>query len=133
MKHYLRKLIIVFLSLYLAFSLIPTIRLGNDPRNLLVIIASFFLVGIIIRPVFSLILIPLNFITVGLVSFALNTLTIFILTTFLSGVTVGAYSFPGANLGGIILQPMALNQITTVLLLAAIITVSQKLLHLIFE
>ena len=133
MKHYLRRFIIVFLSLYLAYSLIPTIRLGSDTKNILIIIAAFFLVGIIIRPVFSLILIPLNFITVGLVSFVLNTLTIFALTTFVSGVSIGAYNFPGANLGGIILQPTPLNQITTVLLLAAIITVSQKVLHLIFE
>lgn len=133
MKHYLRKLIIVFLSLYLAYSLVPTIRLGDDPKNIPIAIAAFFLVGIIIRPIFSLILIPLNIITVGLVSFALNTLTIFALTAFTPGVIVGAYSFPGANLGGIILQPTTLNQITTVLLIAAIITLTQKILHLIFE
>ena len=133
MKHYLRKLIIVFLSLYLAFSLVPTIHLGNDPKSIVTIIAAFFLMGIVIRPIFSLILIPLNFITVGLVSFILNILTIFALTTFVPGVLVGAYNFPGANLGGIILQPTSLNQITTVILLAALITVSHKVLHLIFE
>lgn len=133
MKHYLRKLIIVFLSLYLAYSLIPTIHLGSSPKNFVVIIAAFFLVGIVIRPVFSLILIPLNFLTIGLVSFILNILTIFILTSFLHGVSIGAYSFAGANLGGIILQPTALNQITTIVLVAALITVSQKILHLIFE
>lgn len=132
MKHYLRKLIIVFLSLYLAYSLVPTIHLGNDPKNILIVIAAFFFVGIVIRPIFSLILIPLNFITVGLVSFVLNALTIFVITTFLSGISIGAYSFPGIRMGSIILQPTSLNQITTIILVAAIITVSQKALHLIF-
>ena len=133
MRHYLRKLIIVFLSLYVAYSLVPTVSLGNDPKNWLVIVVSFFLVTIIIKPIFSLILIPLNFITIGLVSFILNTATIFALTVFIQGVSVGAYNFPGANLGGIILQPLALTQVMTIVVLGLLITVTQKVLHVILE
>lgn len=133
MKHYLRKLLIVFMSLYVAYSLVPTINLGNDPKNWLVVVISFFLVTVIIKPIFSLILIPINFLTIGLVSFLLNTATIFALTMFISGLSVSAYNFPGANLGGIILQPVALSQVATVFALGLLITVTQKVLHFIFE
>lgn len=133
MRHYLKKLIIVFLSCYLAYSLIPTIKLGSDPKNLLIILGSFFVASVFIKPFFSLVLLPINFISISLVSLALNIIIIFVLINFLPGSDIGAYNFPGANLSGIILEPISLNRIATIIAVALIVTLSQKILHLIFE
>lgn len=133
MRHYLRKLIIVVISLYAAYSLVPTIKLGSDPQNLIVIFASFFLASVFIKPFFSLVLLPINFLTTNLVSLALNTAIIFVLLNFLPGTAIEAYNFPGANLSGIIIEPVSFNQIATIVVVALIITVVQKTLHLIFD
>lgn len=133
MRHYLKKLIIVFISLYVAYSLIPTISLGNEIKNLLLIIAGFFVAAVFIKPFFSLVLVPINFLTVSFVSLALNIAIIFALINFLPGVNVSAYHFPGANLSGVIIEPLALNRIATIFTIALIITITQKALHLIFE
>ena len=133
MRHYLKKLIIVLISLYLALSVIPTINLGSDQKNLPIIIASFLLVSMVVRPIFSLVLLPLNFATVGGISFFLNAGVIFILLNTLPGAAIGAYNFPGLNIEGIILQPAVFNQTATVFLVALIITITQKILHIIFE
>lgn len=71
--------------------------------------------------------------TVIFVSLALNIAVIVALINFLPGVNVSAYQFPGANLGGVILEPMALNRIVTIIVIALIITLTQKALHLIFD
>ncbi|MBI3341746.1 phage holin family protein [Candidatus Curtissbacteria bacterium] len=133
MKHYLRKLIIVFISLYVAYSLIPTIKLGNDPKNLAFVIGSFFLASIFIKPFFSLVLLPINFMTISLISLALNIAIIFALISFLPGLGVEAYNFPGANLSGIILEPISLNKVATIVAVGFIITVVQKVLHILFD
>lgn len=133
MRHYLKKLIIVFLSLYLAYSLIPTISLGSDPKNLLIIIMSFFGVSVVIKPFFTLVLLPFNIFTTILVSYALNFAVIYALKTFLAGAAIEAYHFPGANLGGVILEPVSLNVVVTIAVIALIVTVTQKVLHIIFN
>lgn len=133
MRHYLKKLIIIATSLYLAYSLIPTIKLGSDAKNLFVIIASFLLASMVIRPIFSLVLLPLNIATIGVVSLVLNATVIFVLLNALAGVSISPYNFPGLNIEGVTLQPVAFNQLSTIFLVAAIITITQKILHTIFE
>lgn len=133
MRHYLKKLIIVVISLYVAYSLIPTVKFDSEPKILLIIIASFLLSSMIIRPIFSLVLLPFNIATIGVVSLILNVAVIFVLLNTLPGVSISPYNFPGLNIEGVILQPVAFNELSTIFLVAAIITITQKLLHIIFE
>lgn len=133
MRHYLKKLIIIVISLYLAYSLIPTIKLGSEPKNLLIIIASFLLASMVIKPIFSLVLLPLNIATIGILSLVLNAAVILVLLNTLPGVSINPYNFPGLNIEGVILQPVAFSQLSTIFLVAAIVTITQKILHTIFE
>lgn len=133
MRHYLKQLIIAAIAFYTAYTLIPTINLGPDPKNILITIGGVLLVSLIIHPIFSIILLPINFLTFGLVAFILNVALIFALIQFLPAFSVAPYDFPGANIGGFIIPAVRLTQITTILAAATIITVVQKILHLIFE
>ena len=133
MKHYLRTLIIAGIAFYIAFSLIPTVTIGQDPKNLPVMIAGIFLTSMIIHPIFSLVLLPINILTFGFLSLFLNIALIFSLTKFLPGFAVAAYNFPGANLQGFILPAADMNQLEATIAFALIITVVQKLLHFILE
>lgn len=133
MRHYLKSIIITGASFYITKSAVPTINVGSDPKNYAMVLVGLWLISQIINPIFSLVLLPINIITFGFVSFLLNVAFVFALMNFLPNFSVSAYSFPGANIEGIILPPIYFNEITTVLLVAAAITVIQKLLHLIFE
>jgi uncharacterized membrane protein YvlD (DUF360 family) len=133
MRFYLKKTVIVIIGLLTAAALVPTFTFGPDYKNFLVATASLLIVTLFIKPLFSLVLIPVNFLTLIGITFSLNTLTVFTMTYFLPGFTINAYRFPGANFEGIIIPPYSFNQIATVLLFAAIITIAQKTLHTIFE
>lgn len=133
MRHYVKSILITIASIYITYLVVPTISLGTDPKNILLFAGGLWIISQVIGPIFSLVLLPVNIITFGLVSLLLNVAFVFALLNFLPGFSVSAYNFPGANIQGIILPPMAFNQITTIILVAAIITLLQKILHIIFE
>ena len=65
--------------------------------------------------------------------FALNVALFFSLIRFLPGFTVGAFDFPGTTIDGVILPAVSFNQTSTIVLVALIIALVQKILHIIFE
>ena len=73
LKHYLRILIISALSFYVAYTLVPTISIGSDIQNIYLIIGGLLVVSMIIKPIFSLVLLPINILTFGALSLILNT------------------------------------------------------------
>ena len=133
MRHYLKAIIIAALSYYVASNLIKTINIGSDPQNLAIVVGGILLTQLIIHPVFSLILLPINIITLGGVSFFLNIGLIYAYIKFLPGFTISAYNFPGANIQGFVIPPTNLNQIEAIVAVALIITLVQKIMHIIFE
>ncbi|MBI3282488.1 phage holin family protein [Candidatus Curtissbacteria bacterium] len=133
MRHYVKALIISAIAFYIAYSLVPTISLGPDPKNIAVVLGGIFITSMAIHPIFSLILLPINLLSFGLLSLALNIALIFALIRFLPGFAIGAYDFPGANIEGFIVPALPMNQLGTIVAVALIITVVQKILHIIFE
>jgi len=112
---------------------VPTISLGTQPKNYALVLLGLWFISQVINPIFSLVLLPVNLITFGLISFLLNVAFVFALINFLPQFSVSAYSFPGTQIEGIILPPVNFNEIGTIILISAIITVLQKILHIIFE
>ncbi|OGD84335.1 hypothetical protein A2165_00065 [Candidatus Curtissbacteria bacterium RBG_13_40_7] len=133
MKHYLKALIISSSAFYVAYRFVPTINFSNNPKNLLILIGGIFVISQIINPIFSLVLLPINHLTFGLVTLVLNIALIFALLNFLPDFNVSAYYFPGAIYNGIVLPAINFNEIATIILIASIITIVSRILHLIFE
>lgn len=93
----------------------------------LVIAAVYYLVV----PVSKLVLLPLNIITLGLVSVAFYCLVLFFLLNRFALIEITGWDFPGFSFGGIIVIPVAFNQWSNVfvsaLSLSAIINLSEKI------
>lgn len=133
MRHYLKTIIIAVISFYVASNFIPTISLGPNPQNVFIVIGGILITQLVLHPIFSLIFLPINIITLGSVSLILNLALIYGYTRFLPGFSISPYNFPGANIQGFIVPPAYLNQIAAIIAVAAIITLAQKILHIIFE
>lgn len=133
MRHYLKGIILTATAFYAAYTLVPTMSFGNNPKHLVITLGGLFLISQVISPIFSLVLLPINHLTFGLVMFVLNSALIFALINFLPGFNVTPYNFPGAYIQGLILPATSFNRITTILLIAFLISFVQKVLHIIFE
>lgn len=133
MRHYLKALVIAIVAFNTAYLLIPTINVGKDPNNIPIIIGGLLLVSLLINPIFALILLPVNHLTFGSVSFVLNSALIYLMTIYLPGFNINPYDFRGINIEGLIIQPYKFNELATIILVAAIITLTQKTLRIIFQ
>lgn len=133
MKHILKPIIIASATAYITYMLVPTIEFGLDPKNLLFFVGGLVLIFQIVNPLFSIVLLPINLLTFGLVTFILNIAFVFALINFLPGFRISAYDFPGASINGVILPAVSLSEIATIVLVSFIITIIQKTFHLIFE
>ena len=133
MRHYLKSLIITAATFYIVYTLIPAINTGHNPKTILMLIGGLWLLAHIVDPIFSLVLLPINILTLGLVSFILNIALIYGLSYFQRDFYISPYYFPGASVQGIILPSMFFNSMATLVLVAATITVIQKVLHIVFE
>ncbi len=133
MRHYIKSLLIAIASVYTTINLLPVVGLGNDPKNLLLLVGGFWLITLLINPIFSIVFLPINILTFGLVSAVLNVAFLFALMNFLPGFHIRPYTFPGANINGVILPAIHLNQVLTIVTIAITITILQKILHIIFE
>jgi len=133
MKHLLKSIIITSAAFYIAYTLIPSIKIGPDPKNILLVIGGLFVIFQAINPIFSLVLLPINFLTFGLLTLILNVAFVFALVKFIPEFTIVAYNFPGSYLQGFIIPAAHFNQITTTILIALVITVVQRFLHLVFN
>ena len=133
MRHLLKSFIISAATVYIVYLIVPTIDFGPDPQNLLIFVGGLWIISQVISPIFSIVLLPINILTFGLVSMILNVAFVFALINYLPGFAVGAFDFQGALIYGVILPAMAFNEITTIILVSVIITLLQKLSHIIFE
>ena len=133
MRHIIKSILITIATVYIAFTLVPTIDFGTDPINILVFIGGLWIISQVVSPIFSVVLLPVNLLTFGFLSLVLNVAFVFALMNFVPGFVVKAYNFPGANIEGIVLPSYYFTQILTVILLALTITTIQKTLHIVFE
>lgn len=133
MRHYIKSLLITIAAFYTTINFISTLTVGSNPKNLPLTIGGLWFISLAINPIFSLVFLPLNILTFGLISSVLNIAFLFALINFLPGFHITAYTFPGTNINGIILPAIPLNQISTIIVIALVITILQKILHLIFE
>ena len=133
MRHYLKSVLITIATFYISITLINTVSFGSDPKNIIMFLGGLWIISQIVNPIFSLVLLPVNILTFGLISFLLNVAFVFALLNFMPGFSISAYYFPGAVVQGIIFPPVPLNQITTIVALSLSITVLHKILHIIFE
>jgi putative membrane protein len=132
-KHYIKSFIITATTFYITYSLVPAIKFGPDPANIIIVIGGFWVISQIINPIFSLVLLPINVLTFGLVSLVLNIAFVFALLRLIPGFTIEAFNFAGFDYEGIVLPAYYFSATATALLIAIVMTFVQKILHLIFE
>src|SRR3989344_3966968 len=118
MRHYIKSVLITIASFYITITAIPALALGNDHKNVLLFIGGLWIISQIIKPIFSLVLLPVNILTFGLVSLLINIAFVFALLNILPGFSISAYNFPGATIQGVIFPHVSFNQVYTVLLIA---------------
>lgn len=133
MKKILRDVFSNTLSIYLTSLLFSGLKVTYDIQSF---VASGFLLTIgeyVVKPILSLIALPLQFLTLGLFSFVINAIILLILTQVYKNIHIVAFSFNGIVLLGIRVPAFQANLILSYLIISATIYVLAKTMHWLFQ
>ena len=133
MKTLLRNIAIYFLILFLLPYLIPGVNINGGLNTLLVgsfVLTLFFL---ILKPILSIISFPVNMVTLGIFNIFINGLLIYLLTVFVTEISISAFTYTNGNVLGFITPVLAFNTFFAYLYVAFVLTLINSTIRWLIE
>ena len=109
MKSILRRIVFYSVALFLTGQLLQGVHVSGGIQTYIaggIILSILFM---IVKPILSIITLPLNIITLGLFSFVINAVILYLLTIFATNVSIAAFTFQGLNFSGFIIPKFYVN------------------------
>lgn len=126
MKSILRKTLVNIISLWLTTLLASGFVVTGGIRTFVIAAFVLFVIQNFVKPVFQVLTLPLNFITLGLFSWVLNVLSLYLLTVVVREIKVVAFTFQGFVFGDFIIPKMDFNLVGSFIVIALTLTLIQK-------
>lgn len=128
MKNLLRSFVINIAALQIAIMLIPGTKNTGSEQTLIFAILVLSLINLLIRPIISLLLLPINLITLGSFRWLINVAVLYILSLIVSELKIQSYTFSGFNYQGFIIPNMNISKFWTLVFTSATISISNAFL-----
>lgn len=109
MKALIKNIAINYLAIYLTSGFYPGFRVTSNFRIILFASILWLLLNKIVKPIIKLLLLPINLITLGLFSWVVSVITLFILQILIPGISIVSYRFPGFSFQGFIVPSGNIN------------------------
>src|SRR3989344_4568859 len=109
MKKLLRNFLINIVSLSLTARLIPGLVIEGGIKTLFISAFIFMIINMMVIPILKIMFLPLNLLTLGVFSWAINVLALYLLTNIVSNLRLVSYRFEGIALWGVVIPSMELN------------------------
>lgn len=129
MKYFLRVFLFHVFSLWIVTSVYGGLIIQGGVTGILT--AGLMLAGlmVVVKPIFKILFIPINFITFGIASWFINATLLFLLTLLLPEVIVREYTFPGFNYMGFVIPSISFNYLASLVISSVSIT---ALVHILY-
>jgi len=115
MKTLLRHILVNLVAIYVTSLVVTGLSWSGNLTTLLLAALGLGIVNLVVRPVVKVITLPINFITLGLFSLVINVLMLYLVTQFIPGFSVSAFSFSGYNLYGFIIPATHFSELGALL------------------
>ena len=123
MKGLIRNTVINGLSLAVLNQFVPGVTILGGFKTYIISGLILSLLLLIIKPILNILSLPLNMITLGLFSFFTNSIILYLLTVFVTDITVSKFTFNGYEFAGFIVPVMDFNTLWAFVLTAAILSI----------
>ncbi len=133
MKYLLRVFLFNSFSLWFVSQVLPALEIHGGWQVLLFAGFVLSLLMLLVAPILKILFIPINIITFGLLSWCINVVVLYLLTIFVSDVSIHAWQFPGLQWAGFVVPPVALSYVMSLILVSLSVTFFVNLLHDISE
>lgn len=125
MKSILRNIAFYSFALFAVSQILEGVKVAGGFWGYILGGITLTLLFLIIKPILSIITLPLNVITLGAFSFLLNVIILYLLTIFVTSISITAFTFNGFSFAGFVVPKLSLNNffafVAASVLLSAII------------
>ena len=128
MKSLLRSFIISLASLQSAILLIPGVSNNGGTKSLVLATLVLGLMNRLIRPLISLLLLPVNLITMGAFRWIVNVMVLFLLTLAVSQINITSFTFPGYTFRGFVMPELEVTKFWTLVVASLTISLTSSFL-----
>ncbi len=129
MKKIIRSLISVAVSFWVTITIVNSISLVDAERSFIIISIGLFVLHYFIRPIAKTILLPVNFIFFGLLSFILTSVFFYFLAMLYPLFKVVPFYSPATNISGYIIPEINLGFMLTILAAALVYSFTASLIR----
>ena len=129
MKKIIRSLISVAVSFWATITVINSISLVDAKRSFIIISVGLFVLHYFIRPIAKTILLPVNFIFFGLLSFILTSVFFYFLAMLYPLFKIEPFYSPATNISGYIIPEINLGFMLTILAAALVYSFTASLIR----
>lgn len=109
MKSIVRRVTLYAVSLFLLTQILSGVKISGGVATYIIGGAALSLMFVIIKPILSIITLPLNIVTLGTFSFLINAIILYLLTILVSGISISSFVFKGFSLAGFVVPSVGLN------------------------
>lgn len=132
MKYLLKRFLLVLFSLVILMQIISSVKISGGWQGLFYSSLILSVLIMFINPLFNLVLLPLNLITLNFFSW-LSYTVIFIVWTILGNVSISSWRFEGLNLKMITLLPVDLVKWQVIVISGILFIIINKVLTWLFK
>ncbi len=133
MKHIIRVYLFNVFALWLTSQLLPTLVVPAGWQIMLFAGLVLSILTLIVKPVLSILFIPINILTFGLLSWAINVIVIYLLTVFVPELRIVPWVFPGGSWAGFVIPVIHLSYAAALIVTSFSIAIVTDVLHYVSE
>lgn len=133
MKYLVRVLLFNIFGLWLTAQILPTLVIASGWQPLISAGVVLSVLMLIVKPIFKILFIPINFLTFGLASWLINVILLYLLTVFVPEVQVQPWTFPGFSAVGFVVPSLHLTYQLALIASSLMVTFIVQLLHEVSE
>ena len=108
-KSILRKIVYYSVALFLVAQALEGVRVSGGLISYLIGGIVLSILFLLVKPILSIVTLPLNIITLGLFSFLTNAIILYLLTIFVPSVSITAFTFRGSSFLGFVIPQISVN------------------------
>jgi putative membrane protein len=122
MKTLLRIFLFSLFALWLTPNLIGGFKIANGLETYVIGGATLAFIYFFVKPVLRLFFLPINLLSLGLLSWLVNVALLYLLTIMVPQVQISAWQFPGISYQGIVIPAYYLNSMTNFVLVSFVLS-----------
>lgn len=121
MKRFLRYFLVHLATLWISSQILPGLVLEGGFRTLALGAIGLMIINIAVLPLLRLMLLPLNLLTLGFFTWAVNVVGLYILTIIIPQIRLVPFNFSGINLAGFAIPETNLNVLQVAIIASLLI------------